>query len=204
MGFEKESFVVGKYLGEFLAKDDVERAMRNIESMLFGVFNGPEEYQLVDNNNQLISVEINAQFVMDENGEPNRLVFAIRNITERKKAEQALIESEEKYRFMTENISDVIWHMDSHFCFDYISPAIERMQGYKPEELIGRSLFSLLNSDGIKQIEDKAAIVRDKLKENNLNPELKLECESICKDGSWIWIEVNVTIQLDQDKKTVV
>jgi len=203
MGFEKESFLVGKYLGEFLAKDDVERAMKNIESMFLGVFNGPEEYQLINSDNQLASVEINAQFVMDENGEPFRFVFAIRDISERKKAELALIESEEKYRFMTENISDVIWHMDSHFCFDYVSPAIERMQGYKPEELMGQPMFSLLNEDGVKHIEDEVATIRERLKTNTLKPEMKFEYQSLCKDGSWIWVEVNVTIQLDENNLPV-
>jgi PAS domain S-box-containing protein len=117
----------------------------------------------------------------------------------RRKSESALRESEEKYRFMTENISDVLWHMNSEFCFDYVSPSIEQMQGFKPEELIGKPLFWLLNEEGTKQIENEISKVTDKMKSGKLEPEMKFEYQSRCKNGDWIWVEVNVSIQLNDE-----
>ena len=200
IGYKTEAELIGKYLGEFLIPEDVERAIKNIEYMFDGIFNGPEEYRIIRGEGW-VDVEINAEFVKDENGNPTRIVFAIRDITERKISQQALIDSEEKYRFMTEHTSDVLWHMDYNFCFDYVSPAIERMQGYKPEELIGKPMFSLLNEAGIRHIEEEVSKVRSKLEAGNLEPEMQFEYESICKDGSWIWVEVNVTIQLNEEMK---
>ena len=59
---------------------------------------------------------------------------------------QELQNSEEKFRIITENSSDIIWHLDSTFLLTYISPADERIRGFKREEVIGKSLFSILNS----------------------------------------------------------
>ncbi len=325
IGYESEEFFIGKNINDFLI--DKDRAQKNIEDMFLGVFNGPEEYRVVKVDKTEVHTEINAEFVRNADGTPNGFVFAIRditdrkiaekaiyeseekyrllienspngiaiyqegkfvyvnraglemfggiipsdligkqvlsivhpdsiqavtkrilqvsaggqvppmeeklikadgsvfyaevvalgiifngksagqvivtNITERRKAETLLKESEEKYRFMTENTGDVLWHMDYNFCFDYVSPAIERMQGYKPEELIGRPMFSLLNPKGIRHIEEQVSKVKSKMEAGNLDPEMKFEYESVCKDGSWIWVEVNVTIQLDNEIKPV-
>jgi ABC-type amino acid transport substrate-binding protein len=56
----------------------------------------------------------------------------------------ALRHSEEKFRVITDNSSDVIWHLDSKFFVTYISPADERIRGNKREEILGHSLFSIL------------------------------------------------------------
>ncbi|MCC5905459.1 MAG: transporter substrate-binding domain-containing protein [Balneolaceae bacterium] len=63
---------------------------------------------------------------------------------------QELQKSEEKFRIITENSSDVIWHLDSKFMLTYISPADERIRGFKKEEVIGQSLFSILKPEGVQ------------------------------------------------------
>ena len=61
-------------------------------------------------------------------------------------------ESEEKFRFMTENSCDTIWHLDSNYCFDYVSPSDELMRGFKQQEVIGTHIQSLLNPEGIEHL----------------------------------------------------
>ena len=200
IGFKEEE-IIGRYLGEFLIPEDTERAIRNIEGMFNGIFNGSEEYRLIHADKSIIPVEINAEFVRNDAGEPLQIVFAIRDITERIKNQSALRESEEKFRFMAENTSDVLWHMDKDFCFDYISPSIERIQGYKPDDLIGKQLFSIMNEDGIRQIQEVSSGVSARLEKGELPKEMQFEYESICKDGSWIWVEVNVSIHFDKDMR---
>jgi PAS domain S-box-containing protein len=67
-------------------------------------------------------------------------VVTVRNITKRKQMEDALRLNEEKYRKIYENVEDVIYETDNHSHLTSISPSIEMRGGYRPEELIGRSV----------------------------------------------------------------
>jgi two-component system, cell cycle sensor histidine kinase and response regulator CckA len=67
------------------------------------------------------------------------------DITDRKLAEQELQHSEIKYREMVEQINDIIFSIDAHGIYTYISPAAEIISGYKPEEVIGHPLEEFLD-----------------------------------------------------------
>ena len=58
---------------------------------------------------------------------------------------QELEKSEGRYRLLAENISDVIWMLDLNLEILYISPSIESMGGFSPDELEGTSFLSLLS-----------------------------------------------------------
>ena len=85
-------------------------------------------------------VELTASFLRDNNFKPTGILTVTRNITERKKAEEALKESEKKYRLLADNVNDVIFVLDMNLKYTYISPSVKIMRGYEPEEVLKQSV----------------------------------------------------------------
>lgn len=102
-----------------------------------------------------------------------------------------LQKSEEKFRIITENSSDIIWHLDSNLCLTYISPADERIRGYKREEMLGQSLLSILKPEGIQLIMEANKKRMEDLSKGIRTNTVVYEMEQRCKDGSWIWVEAS-------------
>ncbi|MFC1976483.1 PAS domain S-box protein, partial [Chloroflexota bacterium] len=75
----------------------------------------------------------------DENGEISRILVVVDNITERKKAEEALRESEEKFRSLAENSQDYIMRYDRQYRHLYENPAALRVAGFTGEDIIGKT-----------------------------------------------------------------
>ena len=83
------------------------------------------------------------------------VIVNLRDITERKKAEEALRKSERFFKEITENSSDIIVITDETGIIKYCSPSIERYAGYKPEEVIGKSAFMFIHPDELKRAADE-------------------------------------------------
>jgi PAS domain S-box-containing protein len=112
---------------------------------------------------------------------------------------QELQKSEEKFRIITENSSDIIWHLDSNFILTYISPADERVRGFKREEIIGKSLFSILKPEGIELLKEANKKRLFELSRGIKSAPVIYELEEVCKDGSWVWVEATATAFYDED-----
>ncbi|NMB79260.1 MAG: PAS domain S-box protein [Methanomicrobiales archaeon] len=82
--------------------------------------------------------------VLDDDGQVIAIQGIAHDITKRKQAEEALLESEEKFRSLVETSPDMIWEIDPAGNFRYISPRIRDIMGYTPDEVIGKSITSLL------------------------------------------------------------
>ena len=76
----------------------------------------------------------------------------MRNVSDRKQAEQALVDSEERYRLVTENMTDLVCLHEPDGRFIYVSPSCHHLLGYSPEELIGKEPYQLFHPDDLDQI----------------------------------------------------
>jgi len=75
-----------------------------------------------------------------------------RDITERKKSEETLRQSEEKYKALVESTSDIIWETNKDGFYTYVSPQIEPILGFTPDETIGKSPYEFISDDLKKEI----------------------------------------------------
>ncbi|MFO7863604.1 MAG: ATP-binding protein, partial [Salinivirgaceae bacterium] len=114
---------------------------------------------------------------------------------------QELQKSEEKFRLITENSSDIIWHLDRNFILTYISSADERIRGFKKEEVIGKSLFSVLKPEGIEMLKEANEKRKINIGKGIRSAPAIYELEELCKDGSWVWVEATATAFYDGDGK---
>jgi diguanylate cyclase (GGDEF)-like protein/PAS domain S-box-containing protein len=148
-----------------------------------------------------IWLEVTTTFLRDEDGRPVGLLGSSRDISERKSAQQALEESERRYRLIAENATDVISTMDMNQRYTYVSPSITRMRGYSPEEIVGATVAETLTPASV-EVTRRAlgrALAAEDTGQTGLRQWRVLELEMYCKDGSTVWTEVNTSFLRDSD-----
>ncbi len=142
---------------------------------------------LISKDGSTLVIESSASPITDDTGTIIGVVVAFRDITERKQAEEALQESEEKFRGIAERNFDVIYELDLEGCITYVSPAIERIAGYTPEEMLGNPI-----QDYVLQPETPSAVdALAKIREGETLEGFHMEI--VKKDGSLASVEVNAS-----------
>lgn len=89
--------------------------------------------------------EVSFILLFDDNGAISGFHGVTRNIHKRKLVERELHESREQFKALIENTSDWIWEVDHYGCYTYSNPVVEKILGYKPEEVIGRTYLDFID-----------------------------------------------------------
>ncbi len=135
-GYSSKEELIGVNGFQFISESDRDRVNLQVEELLKNGFSKPCEYRFIRRNGEEFDVEASASLIYDSAGTPIGSINLVRDITERKQAEMAVKESEEKYRSLVENINDVIFSLDTQGYFTYASPVIESIWGYRVEDVL--------------------------------------------------------------------
>jgi PAS domain S-box-containing protein len=145
----------------------------------------PIELPIITSDGDLIPVEVISQKI-EYDGKPALLGY-FRDLTERNKAEMQIRESEEKFRLLAENASDVITMFKDSACV-YCSPSVRQILGFDPEEMWGNVGILGIHSDDVHIIE-KAN--HDLMEHGYVNG---VEARYLKKDGSYVWLDTTSRI----------
>ena len=132
--------------------------------------------------------------VLYDGGKPVRMLGVVADITDRKRSDEALRESEARYRFLADNARDMITRSSPDGRLLYVSPAAKRILGYEPHELIGRVGMELVHPEDVERIrrERTEIVASDDARTVTLRFRRK--------DGSYVWLEA--VAQAVHDPKT--
>ncbi len=106
--------------------------------------------------------------------------------------------SESQYRLLAENMADVVWVLDAETSrFNYVSPSVERLRGYTPEEVLAQPIEEVITPPSLAHINADltARVARFMAGDPDAVTQMN-EIEQYCKDGSRVWTEVSTTLVL--------
>ncbi len=116
-----------------------------------------EEYRIVRPDGVQRWIHERAFPVRGAQGNVERIVGVAEDVTEQKLAQERLRRSEEHFRLLIENASDLIIVTDSEGSITFVSPSVESILGYLPEELVGMNIFDLVHPDDVSDAVDALA-----------------------------------------------
>src|SRR5918997_208079 len=188
-----ERELLGKTFQEITHPDDMEVDVEHLRRLLAGeVRTYQTEKRYLHKDGHVVWALLSVSVVHDEEDEPLYFVSQIQDVSERKKVEKVIIESEERFRSLVQNSSDIITILGADGTVHYVSPAVEKVTGYKPEEQQGTNAFGSVHPDDRDRALDTFAEV---LKRPGLHPSLEFRVPH--KGGSWRYLEHVVNNLLD-------
>lgn len=158
----------------------------------------PQEFDHYHKDGHVITCEMSVMLMQDDAGNPTGVIGVTRDVTERKRAEEALRSSEEKYRTMAESISDMVWMMDMDGRITYCNRAAKQLLGHSPDELRGMSIQRFLTEEAYDRacrgIEDSV----ERSIQGHTDPRTPREYAHVHKDGTVVPCEVVSRLLLDK------
>ena len=143
--------IIGKNALDFFSPKDRKKAKDNLKKTLELGSIKNVEYTLVTKDGWEYPAELSASLIRDMSGNPQSFVAILRDITERKRTEETLKESEEKLRSIVENSSDQIFMLDKDYKFLSINKTAAAISRKSPQEIIGRSIFEIFPETMVAQ-----------------------------------------------------
>lgn len=185
----RESEILGKSVFSFMDERGVENCKEQIERRKQGI-EEQHDFELIKKDGNRIYVAMESASIFDDSGNYAGGIAGVIDITARKKAEEALTESESKFRSLFDQATDSIFLMsieNDDFIIVDINQAACDIHGYRREELIGKSIGVLDDPETRKYIPERA-------KAFTQGVTLRAEAKHIRKDGSIFPVEISAQL----------
>lgn len=192
LGYEPEE-TIGKSFVSFIHPDDKQAAINFVKSILqTGQKQAGFEFRAKRKDGSWCWMIANSSPLKDDKGNIVGLQGIVRDISDRKQVEAALIESERKYRILVETSQDLIWATDSEGRYTFVNSAAKQIYGYEPEEIIGRPFVDFIAPEQLqKDLETYQRVLAGE-------SFLQYETTHIAKNGRPIHLSFNAMVLHDE------
>ena len=179
------------YLTRLHPEDEADcRRLLSARASLEEIF---QTHRLILPDGKLIYILHRGQPIRDENGTITGHFGVVQDVTEHKMVEDQLRINKQRFKALVQNGSDIIAVVDRASRFTYVSPAITKIVGYTPEELIGRPVMDLVHPEELELVQGELSNVI-----NRVNQGIPTLHRFRCKDGGWVWLESTGINMMDE------
>jgi PAS domain S-box-containing protein len=152
------------------------------------------EKRYIKKDGTMIDGKVTVNAVRNQNGKPSLFVAELEDITDARRVQDALMESESQYRQLVNVAQEGIWALDSSYRIVFVNPRMAEMLGYAESEMIGKNLAELLNKRCIEQVTQFLWQFQQSAKGH-------FDCEIGRKDGSCIYVSIAVSVISNDEGK---
>jgi PAS domain S-box-containing protein len=149
------------------------------------------QYRIIRKDKAIRWIEKTVIPGLDEAGNLLRVDGIVRDITERKLAEEKLSQSEARYRQIVETAQEGIWTIDEHNKTNFVNKKICEILGYAPEEMLGKELYDFMDAPGKAYAIACMERRRGGAKEN-------LDIRYVTKQGTDVWANISANPIFDE------
>jgi len=190
-GFSAEQ-VMGKHFAKIgiLAKQSMPKALKEFALVIKGIERPPFELTVMRKDKSYLFMEANPRLIK-HNGGKAWVQATFRDITNRKRAEEALRESEKKYRNLLETTLQGYWMVNPELNNIEVNPSICKMLGYSPDEMLGKTPFDFVDDENRKIFFEQTSKI-------STIPQRSYEITLKTKDGQDLKTYINATTIRDK------